>query len=219
VPRIESIEVRAVSRVYGGKTVLRGVSTRFESGTVTFIEGANGAGKSTLLSVLGTTLQPTAGVVVYAPVGESLEAIRAELGWVAHESRAYRDLTARENVRLAAELHGVDFSSAFDRVAALLGLRDFADQVVATLSRGQRQRVALARALVHDPSVLLLDEPLTGLDKESCERVADLLVRERERGAIIVVVNHVDGFAERVGARRLRLERGRIAEPGRKPVN
>jgi len=212
LPKVESIEVRGVSRIFGGKTVLRGVSTRFAAGTITFIEGPNGAGKSTLLGILGTTLMPTAGVVMYAPIGDEPEAVRAELGWVAHDSRAYRDLTARENVRLAAELRGVDGAAAFARLDGPLGLRDFADQVFGTLSRGQRQRVAIARALVHDPSVILLDEPLTGLDVESCERVAQLFDAERERGAIVIVVNHVAGFAERMRARRLRLAPGRITE-------
>jgi heme exporter protein A len=212
VPRIESVEVRGVSRIWSGRTVLRGVSTRFEGGTITFIEGPNGAGKSTLLGVIGTTLMPTAGVVEYPPLGDELEAVRAELGWVAHESRAYRDLTARENVHLAAELRGLDVRAAFERLEGPLGLRGFAEQPVGTLSRGQRQRVALARALVHEPSVILLDEPLTGLDAESCERVASLFEGERARGAILIVVNHVAGFAERMNARRLRLEKGRIAE-------
>jgi ABC-type multidrug transport system ATPase subunit len=218
VPKVESIEVRGVTRVFSGKTVLRGVSTRFDAGTITIIEGPNGAGKSTLLGVLGTTLAPTAGVVVYAPLGEEPEAVRAELGWVAHESRAYRDLTARENVRLSAELRGVDARAAFARLEEPLGLREFADQVFGTLSRGQRQRVALARALVHEPSVILLDEPLTGLDAESCERVAHLFEAERARGAILIVVNHVAGFAERMRARRLRLERGRITEVKHAPL-
>jgi len=210
VARVESIDVRGVTRIFNGRTVLRGVSTRFEAGTITFIEGANGAGKSTLLGILGTILAPTSGVVSYAPLGDDPEAVRAELGWVAHESRAYRDLTARENIHLAAELRGVDAAAAFARLSAPLGLRDFADQVFGTLSRGQRQRVALARALVHEPSVILLDEPLTGLDRESCERVAVLFEDERARGAIVIIVNHVEGFAERLSARRLRLEKGRL---------
>jgi heme exporter protein A len=218
VARVESIDVRGVTRIFSGRTVLRGVSTRFEAGTITFIEGANGAGKSTLLGILGTILAPTSGVVTYAPFGEDPEAVRAELGWVAHESRAYRDLTARENIHLAAALRGVDCATSFERLAAPLGLRDFADQAFGTLSRGQRQRVALARALVHEPSLILLDEPLTGLDAESCERVAVLFEAERARGAIVIIVNHVAGFAERMGARRLRLERGRLSADAAVPV-
>jgi heme exporter protein A len=191
--------------------VLRGVSARFEPGTVSFIEGANGAGKSTLLAILAAGLEPSGGSVVYSPFGEFRQAVRAELGWLAHESRAYRDLTARENVELAARLNGIDPATGFSRVAETLGLGSFAEQAFGTLSRGQRQRVALARVLVHGPSLLLLDEPLTGLDAESVDRVAALLTRERERGSIVIVANHVEGFPERVRGRRLRLDAGRIA--------
>jgi heme exporter protein A len=186
------------------------VTTRFARGTITFVEGPNGAGKSTLLGVLGTAIAPTSGTVTYAPLGGSPEEVRAELGWVAHDSRAYRELSGRENVALSARLRGVDPDAGFARVSERLGLEDFADQPVQTLSRGQKQRVAIARAVVHEPSLLLLDEPLTGLDTETAERVARWLEAERERGAIVIVVSHVAGFPERVGGRRLRLERGRI---------
>ena len=210
MPRIEAVDVRSVTQAFGGRRVLRGVTTRFERGTVTFIEGPNGAGKSTLLGVIGMTLAPTSGAVWFEPVGDSPEAVRCELGWLAHDGRMYRELTGRENVQLAARLHGVEPVVGFAAVATRLGLDEFADQPVATLSRGQRQRVALARALVHRPSLLLLDEPLTGLDAESAERLAKVIAEERDDGGIVIVVSHTAGFPERVGGRRIRLERGRI---------
>jgi heme exporter protein A len=210
VPRIEAVDVRSVTRAFGGRPVLRGLTTRFERGTVTFVEGPNGAGKSTLLGVIGTMLPPTSGSVRFEPLGDAVEAIRRELGWLAHDGRMYRELTARENVELAARLHGVAPAEAFTTVARRLGLDEFADQPVATLSRGQRQRVALGRVLVHHPSLLLLDEPLTGLDTDSAERLATVIAEERTAGSIVVVVSHTAGFPERVGGRRIRLERGRI---------
>jgi heme exporter protein A len=210
VPRIEAVDVRSVTQAFGGRRVLRGVTTRFERGTVTFIEGPNGAGKSTLLGVVGMTLAPSSGTVWFDPVGDSAEAVRRELGWLAHDGRMYRELTGRENVQLAARLHGVEPVAGFAAVASRLELNEFADQPVATLSRGQRQRVALARALVHRPSLLLLDEPLTGLDAESAERLAKVIADERDAGGIVIVVSHTAGFPERVGGRRIRLERGRI---------
>jgi heme exporter protein A len=210
VPRIELIEVRGVSRSYAGRPVLRGVTTRFEKGTITCIEGPNGAGKSTLLGIIGTAVAPTAGQVTYEPLGDDRDAIRAELGWLSHDLRAYRDLSGRENIEFAARLLGCDPDAAYARVAAQLRLAEFAGQLVSTLSRGQKQRVALARALVHDPSLILLDEPMTGLDKESGARVVSLLREERERGAIIVMVTHDAGLPDLLGARRLRLERGRV---------
>jgi heme exporter protein A len=210
VPRIEAVDVRGVSRAFGGRPVLRGVTARFERGTVTFVEGPNGAGKSTLLGIIGTALAPTSGSVRYEPIGDAREEVRRELGWLSHDGRMYRELTGRENVELAARLHGEDLRPAFEVVAERLGLAEFADQPVATLSRGQRQRVALARVLVHRPSLLLLDEPLTGLDVESANRLAAVIAEERGNGTIVVVVSHTEGFPERVGGRRLRLERGRI---------
>ena len=210
MPKIEAIDVRAVTRVFGGRPVLKGVTTRFERGTVTVVEGPNGAGKSTLLAVIGGLLAPTAGLVDYRPFGPAPDLIRGELGFLGHDGRVYRELSGRENIELAARLHGVDVGTAYDRIAERLALSDFAHQPVSTLSRGQRQRVALARALVHAPSLILLDEPLTGLDAETATRVAELLVAERALGHICIVVSHTDGFVERVGARRIRIERGRV---------
>jgi len=207
---VERIAVRAVSCVLGGRTVLRKVTADFSSGTITFIEGPNGAGKSTLLSVIGCMQKPSSGEVVYLPQTGLPEDAREELGWLGHEARVYRDLTSRENVELAARLAGVDAREGWARVASRLGIEGVADQVVATLSRGQRQRVALARALVHAPTVLLLDEPVTGLDAEGAERIDRLLLEERERGTIVIVVSHSQNAAERVGARQIRLERGRV---------
>ena len=209
---VEHIDVRAVTCVLGGRTVLRRVSARFDRGTITFVEGSNGAGKSTLLGVIGTLLRPTSGLVAYEPSPESPEDIRAQLGWLGHDARVYRDLTSRENVELAARLCGVDPARGWTRVSARLGVETLADQIVATLSRGQRQRVALARALVHEPSLVLLDEPATGLDADGSERVERLLLEERDRGAIVIVVSHAAGAADRVSGRRLRLDRGRLTE-------
>jgi heme exporter protein A len=186
------------------------VTTRFDKGTITCIEGPNGAGKSTLLGILGTAVLPTAGRVTYAPFGDDRNLVRAELGWLAHDLRTYRELSGRENIELAARLSGCDVASAYARVESSLGLSDFAKQPVGTLSRGQKQRIALARALVHDPSLILLDEPMTGLDPDSASRVVQLLAEERKRGAIVVLVSHDAGLPERIGSRRLRLERGRV---------
>jgi heme exporter protein A len=209
---VERIEVRAVTCILGGRTVLRRVSARFDRGTITFVEGSNGAGKSTLLGVIGTLLRPTSGFVAYEPLPESPEDIRSQLGWLGHDARVYRDLTSRENVDLAARLSGIDPVKGWARVASRLGIEALADQAVATLSRGQKQRVALARALVHEPSLVLLDEPATGLDVDGSERVERLLVEERDRGAIVIVVSHAAGAAERVSGRRLKLDRGRLNE-------
>jgi heme exporter protein A len=210
VPRVERIEVRSVTRLFGSTVALRGVSVDFSSGELTFLEGPNGAGKSTLLAVVGTVLPPSSGSVSYAPLGSEREVAREHIGWVAHESHCYRELTGRQNVELAARVRGVDPHQAWKRECARVGAESFGERSVSTLSRGQRQRIALARALVHAPSILLLDEPFSGLDDTSSKRLERVLIEEKDRGAIVIVVNHAPGLAERLGARRVRLEGGRI---------
>lgn len=210
------IEVRGVTAAYGGRPALRGVSARFDAGTITCIEGPNGAGKSTLLGVIGSLQKPRSGEVFYGPLGVSAESARREIGWLSHDGRMYRDLSGRENIELMARLHGMDGSARTSEICDLLAVNSFVDQPLGTLSRGQRQRVALARALVHDPSILLLDEPLTGLDSESAARLEAVLMDERRRSRIIVVVNHLPGFAERVEARRLLVDRGRVVQSAKR---
>jgi heme exporter protein A len=210
MPRVERIVVAGVSRLFGPTVALRGVDVTFEPGSVTLLEGPNGAGKSTLLAVVGTLLRPSRGRVVYEPLGEDRDEIRAHLGWVAHDAQCYRELTGRENVELGARLHGVDPESGWRAVAERVGAGEFGARRFGTLSRGQRQRIALARALVHRPSVLLLDEPWSGLDAASAAQLEDVVREERDRGAIIVIVSHDASLVERVGGRRIRLERGRI---------
>jgi heme exporter protein A len=147
---------------------------------------------------------------MYHPFGDDRAAARAEIGWVAHDSQCYRDLTARQNVELAARLHGVAPGEGWSRVAQRVSATTLAERRFGTLSRGQRQRVALARALVHSPSLLLLDEPWTGLDAASARELEDVVVQERERGALVVVVSHDSSLADRLGARRVRLQNGRV---------
>jgi heme exporter protein A len=212
VVRIERIRVRAVTRLFGATPALRGVSASFLPGTITLLEGPNGAGKSTLLSIIGTVLAPSSGVVTYDPVGSERELVRAHIGWVAHDSHCYRELTGRQNVELAARLQGVEPAEAWQRVVERVGAQAFGERRFSTLSRGQRQRISLARALVHTPSVLLLDEPWTGLDAASAQRLEDVLIAERERGTLIIVVSHAKGLAERLGAQRLLLDRGRVVD-------
>ncbi len=208
---IRRIVVRSLTRTFGATAALRGVDLELEAGSLTFLEGPNGAGKSTLLAVIGTVLRPTSGTVTYDPIGDDPVALRRHLGWVAHDSHCYRELTARENVEFAARVLGVSGHDVWAEVAPRVAAQALADRRLGTLSRGQRQRVALARALVHRPSVLLLDEPWTGLDAATSELLERVVLEERERGALVVVVSHQAGLAERLGARRVRLEAGRIA--------
>jgi heme exporter protein A len=206
--------VRAVTRLFGATPALRGVSLELRTGTITLLSGPNGAGKSTLLSIVGTQLAPTRGEVAYQSAERALatQDVRAQLGWVSHASHCYRELTGRQNIELAARLYGMDPQAAWQRVSERFGLGRFALRGMGTLSRGQRQRVALGRALVHEPSLILLDEPWTGLDAASSDRLEAVVQEERERGALVVIVSHQAGLARRIGAHTVRLEAGRIVE-------
>jgi heme exporter protein A len=209
---VSRIEVRGVTRRFGATLALRQVSTSFEAGTLTFLEGPNGAGKSTLLAIIGTVLRPSSGSVWYEPFGDDTDRARRHIGWVAHESHCYRELSGRRNIELVAQLHGLlQSKDSVQRVIARVGAEAFAERPVGTLSRGQRQRIALARALVHQPGVLLLDEPWTGLDVASVERLETVIREEVSSGSLVIAVTHGPGTAERLGARRLRIEAGRVA--------
>ena len=211
VAAVERVEVRNVTRLFGSTVALRGISARFESGGIAFLEGPNGAGKSTLLAVIGTILRPSSGSVEFVPVGGAADVRRRHIGWLSHDSHCYRELTARQNVEHAAGLPGVDGAEGWRRAAERVGALGLAERTFGTLSRGQQQRVALARALVHSPSVLLLDEPWSGLDVNSGARLEQVLREEQERGAVVIVVSHSPELAERLATQRVRLERGRAA--------
>lgn len=209
-PAIQRVVARGVVKTYGSTVALRGVDMTLECGLLTLIEGANGSGKSTLLGIIGTSIRPTAGRVNYEPFGDDLSAVRAELGWVSHETLAYPDLTGRQNVELVARLHGLDAAAAWARAEERFELGGFARRPLRTCSRGQRQRVALARSLLHSPSLVLLDEPTAGLDRAGVQRLVRVISDEVARGAGVAVVSHEpDVFQELAGARVV-LERGRV---------
>jgi heme exporter protein A len=193
---------------------LAGVSACFEAGCVSVVTGPNGSGKSTLLAVVGTLARASSGEVDHGSLGRARADVRRVLGWLGHESLCYPDLTGRQNIELAARLHGRDPALAFRRAAERFTLGAYADRPARTYSRGQRQRVALARALVHAPLLLLLDEPTTGLDAESMARLQDVVKEEAMRGAVVVVVTHDLAFADAIAGARVELQRGRAVQVG-----
>jgi ABC-type multidrug transport system ATPase subunit len=187
----------------------RGVSASFLGGAVTLIEGPNGSGKSTLLGLLSTAIRPTSGSVVWHPLGASPDEARQYIGWLGHEALVYPDLSGVENLAWCARLHGLG-PDALGALSERLRLGSFAQRPVRTMSRGQRQRIAIARALLHRPSLLLLDEPTTGLDRDGVSLLIQIAREEAERGAVVVVIAHDPGLGERLGAVSVRLDRGRL---------
>jgi ABC-type multidrug transport system ATPase subunit len=203
------ITVSNVSKTYGPVRALVGVSCGFSAGTVTIVRGPNGSGKSTLLSIVGTLTRATAGVVDHGVLGRDRATIRSRLGWAGHESLCYVDLSGRRNLELAASLYGCNPAEACRRAIERFELDSFVDRPVGTYSRGQRQRTALARALVHEPRILLLDEPTAGLDASATTRLVRVVREEAAHGVVVVVVTHDAGFAEAIRGQMVTLERGR----------
>jgi ABC-type multidrug transport system ATPase subunit len=210
---VTTLEVKGLVKLLGGARVLRGLDARFDGGTVHVIEGANGSGKSTMLNILAGRLAPTHGKVT-AEVGgvryHSRSGLRNVVGWLGHELGLYPDLSADENVRLHAELRGLDPDEAWARNATRLGIDRLRGRRVRELSRGQRQRVALLRLLVSQPGVLLLDEPSTGLDTASLEKLVDVLHEVRDEGRVVLVVTHDVVLVERLAGQRWRIREGKI---------
>ncbi len=207
------VAVRDVSRHYGRRRALSHVSLTCRSGEVLGLLGPNGAGKSTLLAILATLLAPSAGEVRYGErtAAEAGPSLRASLGFLAHDLHLYPELTAAENLRFFARLYGVPdvpakVSAALDRA----GLASRRDDIVSGFSRGMRQRLALERALLHDPRLLLLDEPFTGLDDASVAALVARLRELRAAGRILVVVTHDLDVAERLLDRVAVLKDGRL---------
>jgi heme exporter protein A len=210
---IERVVVRDVVKTFGATAALRGVNADLAAG-LTLIEGPNGSGKTTLLRVIGTVLQPTAGRVEHRPLSDDVAAVRAEIGWLSHETLAYGDLSGRQNIELAARFHGVDAQQAWEDAMRRFDLGRFAERPLRTNSRGQRQRIALARALVNRPSLVLLDEPTTGLDRVGVERLLTLVEEEVASGVLVVVVSHEPEAFERYRPSRIVLDRGKVVDAG-----
>jgi heme exporter protein A len=174
------IELRKLTKAFGSKVALRGVDLRVEAGESLVIFGPNGAGKSTLIRILSSLSRPTGGRVLIGGLDLATHAdgIRRYLGVVSHAPLLYDSLTAEENLRFFAQLYGMkDAAPRIAEMLAQVGLTARRNDLVRTFSRGMVQRLAIARALLHDPQVLLLDEPDTGLDPQAAEMLHGLLVQ------------------------------------------
>lgn len=208
------IEVRKLVKTYGLKAVLRGLDFSAEEGEFVALLGPNGAGKTTFLRILASLSRPSMGVVSVAgyALPAQAAAVRANLGVVSHQPLLYGDLTGEENLNFYARMYGVQPRK--ERVAEVLeivGLSARKGDLVRQFSRGMQQRLSIARAILHDPAVMLFDEPHTGLDQEAAAMLDGVLSDVAARGRTVVMTSHDLSRASRLASRVDILSKGVIA--------
>lgn len=214
-PSSAVVQAIGLGKTLDDRHVLKGIDLSIDAGQYVVILGVNGAGKTTLLKMLATLAAPTAGELRL--FGLSLprhaSAARARLGLIGHQSMLYRDLTARENLELFARLYGVPSpAKRANELLDIVGLLDRGNDPVKVFSRGMTQRVSIARALVHEPDLLLADEPFAGLDVPGTLAIERLLADLHRAGKSIVMVNHDIPQSLRLAERIIVLRAGIIGE-------
>ncbi|RIX30846.1 ABC transporter ATP-binding protein [Amnibacterium setariae] len=214
------IVVEGVRRSFGSTHAVRDMTFSAAPGRVTALIGPNGAGKTTLMLMLATLLAPDAGTIRIAGLDPASDAagVRAALGWMPDVLGSWASLTTRTTLQLTGRLHRMPKDRAAaraDELIALVGLEGLADRPTRVLSRGQKQRLSLARALVHDPAVLLLDEPASGLDPEARVELRTLVRRLADDGRTLLVSSHVLAELEEMADDAVYVQEGRTVDPER----
>lgn len=187
------IQAVEIGKYFGSKKALKGLSFAAQAGDTVALMGMNGAGKTTLINILATLLSADEGEVKYfgQPFKGNETEIRLRLGLVSHQLLLYADLTVEENLRFYTRLYTLpNAEQRIGEVVDLVGLARQRNQVLHTLSRGMQQRLAIGRALLHDPAILLLDEPFTGLDQFMVGRMLDLLQNIAGQEKTIIMASH-----------------------------
>ncbi len=201
----------SIEKRYGGLCALRRVSLEIAAGECVVLAGRNGSGKTTLLRIAARLVRPSFGEVTFTSAGANNAAGASRTGFVAHATMLYDELTAEENLRLFARLQEISQPAA--RGESLLrevGLYDRRASLVRTFSRGMRQRMAIARALLHEPSVLLLDEPATGLDPQGVRWLTETLCKLRDSGCTMLMSLHGESEISSLATRAVRLDAGSL---------
>ncbi|MBN2147655.1 MAG: heme ABC exporter ATP-binding protein CcmA [Anaerolineales bacterium] len=208
------IETRRLVKRFGLKTVLRGLDFQLQAGEFVALLGPNGAGKTTFLRILASLSRPSMGEVRIAGyhLPAQASAVRQRLGVVSHLPLLYADLTAEENLRFFARLYGLSHPQPrIAEVLDLVGLTARRRDLVRTFSRGMQQRLAIGRAVLHDPDVILFDEPYTGLDQDACAMLDTVLREVATRGRTVVMTSHDLARTADLASRFDVLSRGVIA--------
>jgi heme exporter protein A len=210
----KAIELEGLTRRYGDREALSGIDLQLDAGATLVVFGPNGAGKTTLLRVLATLLRPHGGTarVLGSGLPDEGWAVRGRIGFLGHAPLLYRDLTARENLRYHARLHGAP-TTRVDELLERVGLATRADEPVHTYSRGMVQRAAVARAVLHEPELLLLDEPTSNLDPHAAELVEPLIGRASGRTRVLTSHDPVGGLQGADFALGLRAGRAELLAP------
>lgn len=209
-PSASTIFVRNVIKQFGRFAALRGVTAEFDSGRFHAILGDNGAGKTTLLRALAGLAHPTRGEI--SIFGRTPKDACRNLGYMAHPSLLYDEMSGMENLRYFAGLYGISDDSRCEAAIRSVHLDPELTRPVGQYSQGMRQRMSLARAILHDPTVLLLDEPFSNVDVHSAQEMVGLLKTMREAGKTIFVVTHQAALLDGVADEFIWMEAGQIVD-------
>jgi ABC-type multidrug transport system ATPase subunit len=209
-PAIPIITVHNVIKQFGRFAALRGVTAEFDGGRFHAILGENGAGKTTLLRALAGLAEPTRGEI--SMLGKSPREACREIGYMAHPSLLYDEMSGMENLRYCARLYGIAGDGRCEEVIRAVGLDPELRRAVGQYSQGMRQRMSLARAILHDPRVLLLDEPFSNVDAHSAAGMVTLLKGMRDAGKTVFVITHQAMLLEGVADEFVWMQAGQIVD-------
>lgn len=218
MPETLALESRDIEKKFGYSFAVRNISLQVKRGEFVALFGRNGAGKTTFLKIAATLMRPTKGTLSIEgfDVGKEPEEARRRIGFLSHNTFVYRDLSALDNLKFFCRLYGVDDSD--DRLLGLLdrvGLRKRAGDSVRAFSRGLQQRVGIARTLLHDPALILLDEPYTGLDANASQTLNELLDNAVAAGKTVILTTHDVDQGLRGASRAVIVDRGTVVHDGK----
>jgi ABC-type multidrug transport system ATPase subunit len=206
---ISAVKISDVLKRFGRFAAVRGVTAEFLAGRLYVILGENGAGKTTLLRILAGLARPTSGTVSLLGSGDP-RTVRREIGYMAHPSLLYDEMSGMENLQYFARLYGIEDDERCARVIRRVGLDPSLTRPVGQYSQGMRQRMSLARALLHDPKILLLDEPFSNVDVRSAGEMVRLLAEVRDSGTTVFAVTHQPFLLQASADEFVWMESGRI---------